>query len=283
MTTAPLPSPTFRALVLNLVALTDGVLPGAVGELAHAAFYAAIRSVDPDLAARMHDEQARAAFALSPLYGYWRSPQDRTIHVNAGQPGWLRVCILDERLFQVFLEHLMGSALPAIRLGEVHLGITSVLGAPGSHPWVGYTTLDELRSLTAAPDHWVLQFESPTAIRWGEADNKARRVELFPAPRMAVASLRTRWDRLTGDLWGLEFEQWVERNMRGRPHLAVAHRDLPLPETAVRGGMGKLEYRVLDGSRTEAVAHLNRLLHLAFYAGIGYKTTHGLGMVRIVE
>ena len=100
---------------------------------------------------------------------------------------------------------------------------------------------------------------------------------------MAVAGLRTRWDRLTGDLWGLEFEQWVERNV------VVGHiwqwrtETFPFQKQRYAGGVGKLEYRVLDGSRTEAVAHLNRLLHLAFYTGIGYKTTHGLGMVRIVE
>lgn len=47
--------------------------------------------------------------------------------------------------------------------------------------------------------------------------------------------------------------------------------------------MGKLEYRLLDKSNSANVAHMNRLLHLAFYTGIGYKTTHGLGQVRLLE
>jgi len=40
---------------------------------------------------------------------------------------------------------------------------------------------------------------------------------------------------------------------------------------------------VLDGRNRANVAHFNRLLHLAFYAGVGYKTTHGLGQMRIIS
>jgi len=42
-------------------------------------------------------------------------------------------------------------------------------------------------------------------------------------------------------------------------------------------------WRLLDSRDAARAAHLNRLLHLAFYTGIGYKTTHGLGQVRLVE
>jgi len=273
----------FRALVLNLVALDSGTLPGVIGELAHAAFYAAISAVDPDLSAHMHDSSERAAFTLSPLNGYLRSPHDRTIHVNPGQLGTLRICLLDDHLFEVFIQHLLSTALPTIRLGEIRLGITGVLGAPGSDPWVGYATLEDLRDLTATPDHWDLDFASPTAIRWGDADNGVRRVMLFPFPRMAIAGLRTRWDRLAGDTWGTAFEDWVERNVVvGRIWHWETH-SFPFQKQTYHGGQGKLEYRVLDSSRSDYVAHLNRLLHFAFFAGIGYKTTHGLGQMRVVS
>jgi len=271
-----------RALVLDLTALDDGVLPVLAGELAHAAFYAIVQSVDPALSQRMHDAQGRSAFALSPLYGYWRSPYDRKVKVSAGQPGWLRICLLDDRLFEVFQEHLLGRALPTIRLGEVRLAITHVYGAPGSHPWCGFTTLDELRRVHATPTHWALEFASPTAIRWGEADNQARRIEIFPQPRMAVAGLRSRWDKLTGDAWGREFEEWAERNVIVGTVRRWQMESFTYQRQRYRGGLGALEYHVLDASRAEQVAHFNRLLHLAFYTGIGYKTTMGLGQMRIL-
>lgn len=275
-------STIFRSFVLNLTALTPGVLNGAAGELVHAAFYAAIDAADPTLAQRMHDAQERAAFTLSPLFGYWRSPQDKLIHINQGQGGFLRVTLLDDELAGVFMHALQGQALPQLRLGDVHLGITEALGSPTSHPWAGYATVESLAALDQAPDRWVLEFASPTAIRWGEADNKTRRVERFPLPRMAVAGLRTRWDRLTGSTWGRAFEEWVERNI-------VVGRIWNWRTESVRfqgqnysGGVGKLEYELLDRRNHADAVHFERLMRLAFYTGIGYKTTHGLGQVRLL-
>lgn len=274
---------SLHALVIQLIAQEAGALPGTVGELAHAAFYAAVQAVDPVLSQQMHDAQNRSAFSLSPPYGYWQSPADGRIHVSQGQEGWLRLGLLDDRLFTIFLQHLLTSSRPTLRLGDVHFAISQVFGSPGSHPWVGYTTLDELRAQADTPDRWVLQFESPTAIRWGEADNGARRVEIFPQPRMAIAGLRTRWDRMTGETWGRDFEEWVERNVVVGRIWRWETQTFPYARQTYIGGLGKLEYRLLDTRHTGNVAHLNRLLHFAFYTGIGYKTTHGLGQVRVLE
>ena len=291
-----------HAIVINLFAQEAGTLPGTVGELAHAAFYAAIDAVDPALAAQIHDAQERKAFSLSPLYGYWQSPEtgrhsssaparEGRIYVSAGQPGWLRLGLLDEELFAVFMQHILYSGITGgaagIRLGRIPFTITEALGAPRPegprHPWVGYTTVEELAALMETPERWVVDFASPTAIRWGEADNKARRVEIFPLPRPAIASLRTRWDRLTGQSWGLAFEEWVERNIAVGRVWNWATEPFRYQKQTYVGGVGKLEYRVLDGRNRANVAHFNRLLHLGFYAGVGYKTTHGLGQMRVVE
>lgn len=61
----------------------------------------------------MHDAQGRSAFSLSPLYGFWRSRQDKRIHVHAGASGWLRISLLDDALFETVQEHLLRSTLPA--------------------------------------------------------------------------------------------------------------------------------------------------------------------------
>jgi CRISPR-associated endoribonuclease Cas6 len=280
-----------HAIVINLMAQEAGTLPGTVGELAHAAFYAAINALDPALATQIHDAQERKAFSLSPLYGYWQSPQDGRIRVSAGQPGWLRLGLLDEELFAVFMQHILYSGrepfgrggAASIRLGRVPFTITEALGAPGSHPWVGYTTVEELAALDDAPDRWLLDFASPTAIRWGEADNKVRRVEVFPLPRLAIASLRSRWDKLTGQRWGLAFEEWVERNISVGRIWHWETEPFRYQKQTYGGGVGKIEYRVLDGRNRANVAHFNRLLQLGFYAGVGYKTTHGLGQMRIID
>jgi CRISPR-associated endoribonuclease Cas6 len=128
----------------------------------------------------------------------------------------------------------------------------------------------------------VLEFASPTAIRWGEADNKVRRVERFPLPRMAIAGLRTRWDRLSGDTWGRAFEEWVERNIVVGRIWSWRTESVRFQGTNYSGGVGKLEYQLLDGRLRANAIHFERLMRLAFYTGVGYKTTHGLGQVRLL-
>ncbi len=270
-----------RALVLRLQARQNGRLDSPVGELANAAFYDLVRRADPALAQALHDGQHRKAFALSPLFGFAQNFQADQIPVQAGGEGWMRVAILDDALFRTFIGHLLDASRPTLRLGSVDFQIVQVLGSPGSHPWVGYLPLADLRNLSPAGDTWTLTFASPMAIGMGKSDAGRRRMELFPHPRAVVAGLRARWDAWSGEAWGRDFEEWVERNV-------VVSRVWNWRTVVFRyrrqhyvGGIGKVEYRLLGDPADERAVHLHRLLHLAFYTGVGYKTTHGLGMVRI--
>ena len=274
---------TFHSLVLNLVSLQSGRLAGSVGELAHAAFYAMIQAVDAGLSAQLHDAQTRAAFTLSPLVGLGPDKAGKVQNIQIGQAGWLRVTLLDDPLFAVLVRRLLTQAQPQIQLGNITCAITDVWGTPESHPWAGYITLPELVAQAEVRQRWVLEFASPTAIRWGEADNGVRRVEMFPLPRMAIAGLRSRWDKLTGESWGREFEDWVERNVVVGRVWRWETATVAFQRQRYMGGLGKLEYRLLDTSDGRAAAHLNRLLQLGFYTGIGTKTTHGLGQMRLLE
>jgi CRISPR-associated endoribonuclease Cas6 len=281
--TAVLASPyPLHAIVIKLLAEDGGRLAGAVAELAHGAFYASVEAVDPVLAGQIHDAQNRKAFSLSPLYGYRPSSHDGRLEVKSGQEGWLRLTLLDARLFAAFTRHLLTSARPSIRLGNLQFAIAEVLGSPGSHPWVGYTTLQALQQMAEVRTQWVMEFATPTAFHWGDADNGRRRVELFPSPKMTLAGLRTRWDRLTGESWGIDFEAWVERNVVVGRIWQWETQPVAYKKQTYIGGCGQLEYRLLDDSHQEYTAHLNRLFHLSFYTGIGYKTTHGMGQVRLL-
>ncbi len=277
-----IPTLALHALVIKLIAQESGALSGSVGELAHAAFYAAVQAVDPALSAQMHAAQTRKDFSLSPLFGPWRTSSERRIHVTPGQEGWLRVGLFNAHLFRVFMQHLLENHRPTIRLGDISFAITEVLGSPGSHPWCDYATLADLAAVQETPTRWTLSFESPTAFSWGKSDRGTRRMEVFPQPRMLVAGLRTRWDRWSGQDWGRDFEEWVERNVIVGRIWRWQTDVFPFQRQTYLGGLGKLEYRLLDESRPECAAHFNRLLHLAFYTGVGYKTTHGLGFVRLV-
>jgi len=191
--------------------------------------------------------------------------------------------LLDDELAGVFLRAMTHPTLPVLRVGDVELGILGALGAPGSHPWSGYTTLAELAALDHAADSWTVEFASPLAINWGKLPNGNRRALTFPMPRIAIAGLRTRWDRLTGERWGIAFEEWVERSIVVSRVHRWRNESFRFQQRDFTGGVGKLEYQALNSSPRANVVHFERLLRLAFYTGIGYKTTYGLGQVRLLD
>ena len=61
------PDLTLNAVVVNLIATTDGYMPLTQGALAHAAFLDLVAAAAPDLAARLHDSGVRQPFTISPL------------------------------------------------------------------------------------------------------------------------------------------------------------------------------------------------------------------------
>src|SRR5205085_2910661 len=98
---------------------------------------------------------------------------------------WLRFTILDERLFQVFVQRfLMGADRPTLRLSQVQFGIAEVLTTPGSHPWAGYTSARALldgqretaRAETGLDTSLALEFASPTAFSLGGDGGKRMEV-----------------------------------------------------------------------------------------------------------
>ena len=216
------------------------------------------------------------------MRGYRRSPDGQTIHVGEGQQGWLRVTLFDDDLSAALFRFLQRQPL-TLRLGDIPFAVQDALGAPGSHPWAGYATVDDLRAIDQAPDAWSVEFASPVAIRWGNTPDGQRRMLSFPQPRTVVASLRSRWDRLADESWGRSFEEWVERS------IVVSHvrhwrtEPFQFQRQTYYGGLGKLEYQLLDFSNPANAIHFHRLLRLAFFTGIGYKTTHGLGQVRLLQ
>jgi hypothetical protein len=152
-----------------------------------------------------------------------------------------------------------------LRLGDIQLAVQDALGSPGSHPWAGYATLDELRAIDEPPDAWTVEYASPLAIRWGDLPNGQRRMVSFPMPRMAVAGLRSRWDRLADESWGRPFEEWVERSIIVSRVWHWRTEPFQFQRRTYHGGTGKLEYQLLDVSSRANAIHFHRLLRLAFF------------------
>lgn len=292
-----IPNPTLYASVVKLVATADGFIPATQGRLAHAAFLDLIRAVDPALAEALHASNQRKPFTVSPLQGVGQAREGQ-IKVKAGQEVWLRFTLLGSELFATFTRYLLsplslvgrgaGSEGLNLRLGELEFTISEVLTTPGSHPWAGYTSLSDLcrgwQSAPLAGPAWQIGLElaSPTVFSRGSRDGLGKQMDPFPSPAMLFGSLAAAWNEhlpipldkpairayaeetVVVGLYRLEsrmFRYW------GQPQI---------------GATGIITYLLQDRQNQELGRALNLLADFAFYSGVGYKTTMGMGQVRRV-
>lgn len=285
------PDPTFFALVIRLQAIevAPRSVPATQGDLAYAAFLALVQAVQPELAQRLHDRPGRKPFTLSPLWDLPRANPSRGEHyLRAGDRARLRLTLLDAGLFQAFTQALLQSPRLTLRLGQAGFLVTEVLGAPGSDPWAGFATPQELSQAAqlAAPSRRQarLLFASPTSFGLGRADSGKVRRETLPVPRYVWASLRGSWQDFAGQSLSpqaipIAFEDWVERNV-------VASRVSRWQTSMFRfrkglqvGGHGDVTFEALDDT-PEMLHWWHLLADFAFYSGLGYKTSMGMGTVR---
>lgn len=276
-------SPDLYALIIRLTATQNGRIRATQGHLAHAAFLNILQQVDPALSAAIHDMKGRKPFTVSPLEGYGRG-QKGTLPIQVGQEGWLRVTLLDPLLFQTFISYfLQGGRRPTLQLENITFHISEILSTPGSHKLAGYDSLQTLFTRWAEADaaeaafrKITLHFRTPTAFSLRNAP--FRHMHILPDPSLVFGQLADYWDRLTGSntrdaTRTFCAEAVVVARYSIETHIYQYRRSKQV------GFAGNVAFEILDEAALEMIQHLNRLADLAFYTGVGSKTTQGMGQV----
>jgi len=277
-------SPDLYALVIRLAAASTTTLRATQGHLAHAAFLDIMNQTDPSLAQALHDFNGRKPFTLSQLEGFGRG-RDGQQRINAGQEGWLRVTLLDPLLFQTFIHHfLRGRNQANIHLNNATFHISEILSNPQSHPLAGFHTLDNLFS------HWQrvkqvpgqhhtihLTFRSPTAFSLRGPEQRHRNMHILPDPALVFGELAGYWDRLTGNQWQDRIREFAAFHVVVARHKIETHMFQYTNGKQV-GFTGDVSFQILEPD-PEYISGLNLLADLAFYTGLGTKTTQGMGQV----
>lgn len=278
-------SESLYSVVLQLTPTAEVAVRATMGHQIHAAFLDAVHRADPDLADTLHlDDDSRRPFTVSALQGVPRARRGQ-VHLSPERPCWLRFTILLPPIFEQFMARFLHAGnRPTIRLGPAELLIREILVTPGSHRWAGYTSWEALREGSAPDAKVALEFVSPTAFSRGQQD-WGKKFHLLPDPVSVFAdSLLEKWN--TWAPAGLELE---EESLRAYLEEDVVVRRLEDLHTAMWryprhiqvGFVGRVTYgfqRDVEAIRRQ----LNALAGLAFYSGVGYKTTMGMGQVRRV-
>ena len=230
-----------------------------------------VRRRDPALSAALHANTRLKPFTLSFLVPVSAEP------ANGPQSRFsFRVTALDDRLAAVVTQ----SAADRVCVGRVTLDVVEAISDPALHPWAGSASyaalLADAQAVTTARSA-VLVFHAPTAF----ASNVRNVTRLLPEPALVFRSLGRRWNAHAGTelaiedglLDGLCEELRIER-------YELETREVRLhPRAKTKGFVGACEYGVSRRASREHRQLLRLLAEFAFYAGVGLRTTMGMGQV----
>lgn len=274
-------SPSLHALIIRLLPTQDGHLPATTSDLAHAAFLRLLEQADPNLAEQIHNGRGKNPFTLSPLHGYERTSKSQ-LQINLGQEGWLRLTLLDTHIFHTFINHFLHNPgrHTTIRLNQIPFQVTEILNHPASHPLAGYTTLSQLAQENNQADTLQLHFTTPTAFSLRR--DPYRRQILFPDPVTVFGKLAHSWDKLTGEETHTAVTQYTTHCALVKAY-QLQSQMLIIKKQPQIGFTGHATYQFKDQTNHPMLAHLHRLAHLAFYTGLGNRTSMGMGQVQVKD
>ncbi|MFN3346331.1 MAG: CRISPR system precrRNA processing endoribonuclease RAMP protein Cas6 [Candidatus Bipolaricaulaceae bacterium] len=226
----------------------------------HAAFLDLARRADPALAATLHAPGHRIRPYTLALLG-----------PRTGTTLRLRLSVLAPDLFLRFWERWERRGGLPLRLSQ---GWLAPEGVQTQGPWAGQAAWMTLAHLPPV-QRLSFVFCTPTTFRQGDLDLP------LPLPKLLFSGLLAKWNAASPVPLSLDVEAIAL-------HVAVraAHvRTLPVWDGRARiwGFVGQVEFVVRRDAPEGLRQGLATLATFAFYAGAGRRTTHGLGLVRLLH
>ncbi len=264
------------SILLELVARQAVALPVPMSHRVHALFLNLVKQFDPALSSRLHDEADYRPYTVSPLSGGMLMGE--RLILRREQACCLRITLLDGGgLWQALQTHFLAAGPIYVRLGEADFLLARMLTTSAADPTNQVSSTDWL-SLLALPAQRTITMHFCTATAFSMGGHQFC---LFPEPVHLFGSLLRVWNRYAPDR--MQMEKYVMRESIGK-HIAVSacslrHAFLHFPTYVQKGFVGRCIYQ-LNADRQQS-ARLTALAAFARYAGAGYKTTMGMGQVRV--
>jgi CRISPR-associated endoribonuclease Cas6 len=305
------------ALLLKLRPIQHGTLMAFSGELVHGAWMRWIREAAPEVATWLHDGNKRRLFTCSSLMfplppARMLEAERENIHLplDPEKTYSVRITLLLGELFPLFYDTLMNfhnSTLtggtgrpPFMQIGkQVFLLEEVILDQDDRTGWTGFTPLAELVEQIqvhrlAGGENFRFEFNSLTTFNRSNARSRSYgpHYARLPLPQYIFPSLIRRWEDIASpDLVGVIESDRIEQYIQDD---GIIISDYDLRTHHVRftthlqpGFIGTCRYHLRgpDGRSDSPLTVRQQILllaELAFYCGIGYKTSMGMGRTRVV-
>lgn len=262
------------ALQFDLQAENDARLPYWTGQYAHALFLNLVKQFDPARSRHLHDIPGSRPFTISLLHG--THVHEGQMQVKKHQTYALRLTLLDGgQLWQQLSLYILDASPIVVTLGNARLRLVRVRSTNNTAHTIGSSTWEQLLQ-TPFSSSITFHFVSPTVFNVGE-----RQFSLFPHPELVWGSLLRSWNTHAPSTLHLDRASLLS-SLQKHSYLVegkLATATVSFSHARQKGFQGLCQFTLAqEDSSTQALC---ALAAFAPYAGVGYKTTMGMGQVRV--
>lgn len=260
----------FYSVVIKFKALKDGIYDFYPAQKIHSLFLRLIKKSDEQMSKQLHDEQKGKSFTVSSFLG---KELDKPIRIEKNSSYFIRLTVLDEEVFDTMIASLLekNTLKESIRVGNVEYKILEIFFDKEQSKWADHTSEQELFNQQYASNLVKLRFYTPTLFKVGDQHCK------YPVPEKVFTSLLRKFNKYSK----YKIDQQIEEKFKEITVIEkkTQSRRVTLRDFYLEGFIGDVTFKIPEQDE-QLIKTANILADFAFYAGVGYKTTMGLGQTQ---
>jgi len=258
------------SLVFEFEPLEEGIVKGAGGEKVHGLLLNLVEGINEETSEILHRSDDRKPFTLSHIRG--AEQKDGNIVLELGKIYNFRITILSSDILDPTYRTFL---LPVVK--KKVLRVSTILIKPkrfllpgkDNHTDVANSDYQKLFNESFPSSEITLRFLSPTSFR-SRGEQK-----VFPEPTLVFSSLLKRWNAFSSVKFPKELEDEFSKIRVTR--YSTRTELVEFSNYKIIGFKGMCSYELPKTISDEAKKQVSTLADFAFFAGVGYKTTMGMG------
>lgn len=280
------------AIVIHAFPKTDLPVAHAQGKILHGLFYELLQNASAAKGDEVHDTAGLKPFSTALLLS---ERQRRAESICAGEEVKIRFTFLDDTLYPLLARYFLSAPDLTLDLVRTELVVARILSTPQSgEEWAGYAAFPELWEQASDHEHFFsFLFATPTFFKRGGGPTYPDLMVPLPLPDLVFGSLLRSWNQfsqmafldapLLKEVCAHHLEVTHHRIISQVARLVFPQEHGQYRTTTFPGFVGACSFRLVELHDTNIIKTLNALADLAFYAGIGARTTMGFGVTRRIR
>ena len=280
------------AIVIHAFPKTDLPLIHAQGKILHGLFYELLQQASAAKGDEVHDTSGLKPFSTALLLN---DRQRRAGRIRAGEELKVRFTFLDDAIYPLLARYFLTTPNLRLELVRTELTVARVLTTPHSgETWAGCTTFEDIHEQASDEEkRFSFHFATPTFFKRGGGPAYPDLMVPLPLPDLLFGSLLRNWNQFSPlpfseetplkDVFAHNLEMTSHRISSQHARLVFQKADGAYRTTAFPGFIGHCHFRLVGIRDSRIVQPLNALADLAFFAGIGARTTMGFGVGRRIR